>query len=166
MNEVVQRTNSIETIDLPEELHDPMARREFIQNMEELIKEHPCSDEGNSEMCPLGHHFADGCYVREMFMPSGLLLTGKIHKHKHPTFLLEGVISIMTEDGGATLMSAPQLIIAEAGTKRMIFSHTDALIVTVHVTDETDVEKIEAEIVTDSFAKFAEFNKKRIEVAE
>lgn len=149
-----------EVIDLPEALHDAEARREFVQNIENMIVEHPKGETGNNNMCPLGHHFADGCYIREMFMPAGILLTGKIHKYEHPTFLLEGVVSIVTDDG-AVLMSAPQLLISPAGTKRMIFSHTDAILCTVHVTNETDVEKIEADIVTDSWGKFEEF--KRIE---
>jgi hypothetical protein len=30
---------------------------------------------------PLRHFIADGCYVREIFMPAGLDVTGRIHKH-------------------------------------------------------------------------------------
>ena len=49
---------------------------------------------GDNEACPLKHTFSDGIYVREIFIPQGMLLTGKIHKHKHPNFLLKGEVMV------------------------------------------------------------------------
>ena len=52
---------------------------------------------GDNEACPLKHSFSDGIYVREIFIPQGMLLTGKIHKHKHPNFLLKGEVMVKTK---------------------------------------------------------------------
>ena len=64
-------------------------RSKILQFEEEMAKA-PDIFRGDSEKCPLRHFFADGVYVREIFIPKGMLIVGKIHKHSHPNFLLLG----------------------------------------------------------------------------
>jgi len=99
---------------------------------------------------PLKHTFAGGCYVREIFMPVGQLLVTKIHKKKHPFFLMSGEMSILTEDG-VQRIQAPYNGITHPGTKRIIYTHTDCVLVTVHATDKTDVESVEEEVIAKDF---------------
>ena len=99
---------------------------------------------------PLKHSFANGLYIREVFNPAGELLVTKIHKYSHPFFLLKGQMTIMSEDGEKTIQ-APHYGITKAGTKRIIYAHTDCIFVTVHATNETDVDKIEEEIIAKNF---------------
>ena len=99
---------------------------------------------------PLKHSFANGLYIREVFNPAGELLVTKIHKYSHPFFLLKGQMTIMSEDGEKTIQ-APHYGITKAGTKRIIYAHTDCIFVTVHATNETDVDKIEEEIIAKDF---------------
>ena len=99
---------------------------------------------------PLKHSFANGLYIREVFNPAGELLVTKIHKYSHPFFLLKGQMTIMSEDGEKTIQ-APHYGITNAGTKRIIYAHTDCIFVTVHATNETDVDKIEEEIIAKNF---------------
>lgn len=92
------------------------------------------------------HHFAEGIYGREIFIPAGTVLTGKIHRTDHLNFLMQGDITVWTDDGMKRLQ-APAIIKASAGTKRVGYAHTDTIWVTVHASRETDLEKLEAELI-------------------
>ena len=102
------------------------------------------------EKNPVKHSFADGCYIREIFNPAGDLLVTKIHKKEHPFFLMKGKMSILTEDG-VKHVQAPHHGITKPGTKRIIYTHTDCVFVTVHATDKTDVDEIEKEVIANDF---------------
>ncbi len=102
------------------------------------------------EKNPVKHSFADGCYVREIFNPAGELLVTKIHKKEHPFFLMKGKMSILTEDG-VKHIQAPHHGITKPGTKRIIYTHTDCVFITVHATDKTDVAEIENEVIAKDF---------------
>lgn len=99
---------------------------------------------------PLKHSFADGCYIREMSAPAGHLIITKIHKITHPYFILKGECSILTEEG-VKRIKAPYHGITLAGTKRVVFVHEDTIWVTVHVTKQTNLEKIEEEVIAKTF---------------
>ena len=99
---------------------------------------------------PVKHLFADGCYVREIFNPANELIVTKIHKKTHPFFLVEGEMSILTEDG-VTRLKAPYNGITLAGTKRVIHTHTNCRFITVHVTNSTDLQEIEDEVIAKDF---------------
>jgi len=107
-------------------------------------------NEKTDAMNPLKHSFADGMYIREIINPAGQILITKIHKQKHPFFLLSGKMSILTEDG-VQHIEGPHYGITDPGTKRVIYSHTLCKFVTVQKTDITDVEEIENTLVCDSF---------------
>ena len=118
---------------MPPHLDTPEKRREFIVGFEDALAAQPNAVWGDNEIMPVTHKFCDGMYVREIFIPAGSLLTGKIHKHEHPNFLMMGTVSMITEDGGLVMMSAPQSIISPAGCKRAIYTLTDVRWVTVHL---------------------------------
>src|SRR5690606_23158826 len=59
---------------------------------------------------PLFHHFAGGVYARELHIPKGAALTGKIHRFGHINVLLKGDITVLTEHGMQRLV-APQILI-------------------------------------------------------
>lgn len=102
---------------------------------------------------PVVHSFGDGCYIRQIFMPAGTLLTSKIHKVTHPYFIMTGKASVATEDG-IEVLTAPFQGITQAGTKRALYIHEDMVWTTVHVTNETDLNKIEEEIIAKDFDEF------------
>lgn len=101
--------------------------------------------------CPLQHTFAKGSYARTMFMAAGTVLVGKIHKVQHITCLAEGDVSIFSEAQGAERFSGPKVWVTEPGTKRAIYAHTDVFLTTFHVTDKTDLDEIEDELIAASF---------------
>tara|TARA_R100000656_G_C3917193_1_gene122107 strand:- start:60 stop:635 length:576 start_codon:yes stop_codon:yes gene_type:complete len=126
--------------------------KEGIKTVEERIKESDRSFNGKDidNFNPLKHSFGDGIYVREIFNPAGELLVTKIHKYNHPYFLLSGEMSILDEEGEKRII-APHYGITKAGTKRIIYAHTNCIFVTVHATDKKDVREIEKDILLDNF---------------
>jgi len=96
------------------------------------------------------HHFAAGLYARELRIPAGVLLTGKIHKTEHLNILAKGRIEI-SNMGESRLMAAPLIFVSPPGTKRAGYAHEDSVWITIHPTEETDMEKLEQDLVTTSF---------------
>jgi hypothetical protein len=83
-------------------------------------------------------------------MPKGSLVISKIHKMRHPYFVLKGDVSVLTEKG-IIRIKAPFADITPEGTRRLLYNHEETVWVTVHRTDETDLEKIESEVIAKNF---------------
>lgn len=98
---------------------------------------------------PVFHHFAPGVYAREMRIPAGVLVTGKIHKTTHLNIVSAGELTVWTEDGMKRIR-APFTFVSKPGTKRVGLAHEDTVWTTIHATNETDLEKIEAEVIEPS----------------
>jgi len=96
------------------------------------------------------HHFSKGLYAREIFIPKGTILIGKIHKYENLNILSQGDITILTECG-ARRIRAPYTVVSPPLTKRVGYAHEDTVWTTIHATDETDLEKIEAEVILPGF---------------
>ena len=131
--------------------------RERVAALQAAMNLVPGSVQGDSDLCPLTHRFAEGVYVREIFIPAGTLIVGKIHKHTHPNFLMKGLVTVITEEGGMETLQAPKTMISPAGCKRVVFAHEDTVWVTVHVTSETDLEKIEDYVIAKDYEAFEAF---------
>jgi hypothetical protein len=128
--------------------------REKILGIEKAMRKLPNILIGDSPeylaVCPLKHSFVDGAYVREIFLPKGMLFVTKIHKKTHPYFIMKGDVSVLTEEG-VKRIKGPLQGITKAGTKRVIYTHEDTVWITVHVTNETDLAKIEDEVIAKTF---------------
>ena len=114
---------------------------------------------GDSEVCPLTHHYTPGLYSREIYIPAGMLIIGKIHKHEHPNMLVKGHVSVLTEQGGVQLLQGPKFMISPAGTKRMLYTHSDTVWITFH-SNKNNLEfgeELEDEIIAKSYEDFALF---------
>lgn len=105
-----------------------------------------------THLCETIHHFAPGIYMRELRIPKGICLTGKIHKTEHLNILSQGVLTVWTEDGMKTLM-ASTVIKSMPGIKRAGFAHEDSVWITVHLNPEEDrdPEKIEDRLIAKTF---------------
>lgn len=80
------------------------------------------------------HHSAEGLYAREIFIPAGTLLTGKVHKCEHLNIVSKGKIVVWTEDGMKEV-SAPFTMVSRPGTKRVGLAVEDTVWTTIHATD-------------------------------
>ena len=70
----------------------------------EEIKQFLLNPEAEQIELPLKHSFSPGIYARELEIPEGTLLIGKIHKHRHHNFLMKGETIVITESGGMELL--------------------------------------------------------------
>tara|TARA_R100001594_G_scaffold138808_1_gene182679 strand:+ start:7626 stop:8231 length:606 start_codon:yes stop_codon:yes gene_type:complete len=144
--------NFDEAWEIGQELVRRQTFRNKIMDLENQMISYPGSMSRKElhEKNPVKHSFADGCYIREIFNPAGELLITKIHKKEHPFFLLKGKMSILTENGVEHL-EAPHYGITKPGTKRIIYTHTDCVFVTVHATEKKDIKEIEKDVIADNF---------------
>jgi hypothetical protein len=116
--------------------------------------------ESTLEDCTLKHYFSPkdekyGCctYAREMMIPKGTLIIGKIHRHQHLNFISKGKVVVFTEFGEKNL-EAPCTFISEVGLKRAVYAEEDTLWTTVHMTEfesEAELDKIEQEVIAPSY---------------
>jgi len=135
--------------------------RENILDFEDALAQVPTATKGDRKDCPLKHSFADGIYVREIFIPADMLLTGKIHKHAHPNFLMKGKVKVVTEGAGEEVLEAPVSMISKAGTKRIVYTITDTVWVTVHhnPTNTQDLLVIEDNVIAKNYVEYEKFRK-------
>ncbi len=96
------------------------------------------------------HHFAPGVYARELHIPAGVVLTGKIHKTEHLNIISAGRLEVYS-DGEVKEICAPCTFVSKPGTKRAGFAFEDTVWTCIHVTEETDLVKIEADVIVESF---------------
>ena len=109
---------------------------------------------GNTDdVCPVTHHFAPGLYAREILLPAGVRIIGKIHYHAHVNTISKGRVTVFTEFGSQEL-TAPVTFVSKPGTKRAVVAHEDTIWTTYHPTDETDLAKIEEAVIAPSFEAF------------
>lgn len=102
------------------------------------------------------HHFSHAVYAREMRVPAGAVVVGKIHKYSSLNVLLEGEF-IVTTDTGPRLVRAGEVLVAPPGTKRVGYAATYCRWLTVHGTEETDLDKIENHFIAQSAKEYLEF---------
>jgi len=99
---------------------------------------------------PLTHHFAPNLYGREMFLPAGNVVVGKIHKHAHLNIIAKGKVSVSTEEGPKEY-TGPCVFTSYAGTKRAVNVIEDTIWITVHCTDKTELGAIEHELIASDY---------------
>ena len=100
------------------------------------------------EAFPVTHDLKDGLYTRELFMPKGSLVVSFIHKQNHPSFFLEGEMSILTDAGEVKKIKAPMKVMTEIGTQRVAYMHKDCRWACVYRTDKKNIKDAEQDVYT------------------
>lgn len=112
------------------------------------------------------HFFSPGMYCRRVFRPAGTLIVGKVHKEPHFFLCAKGEIIAWTENGMKKLQ-AGDVVESKPGTKRVTLATQDSIGITIHKTDKTDLDEIEAELIEpDDLALFDSSNKLKEIVGE
>jgi hypothetical protein len=116
--------------------------RAQIERLEGAMREFPALD------IQTRHYFANGLYAREITIPKGCLLTGKVHKHEHLNIVSQGDITVWTEKGMKRIQ-APCTLVSLPGTKRVGFAHEETVWTTIHAnpTGESNPEALELLLV-------------------
>lgn len=99
---------------------------------------------------PLLHTFAPGLYARQMTIPKGGIIIGKIHRHAHVNTISKGKVWVVTEFGKEEI-TGPVTFVSQPGTKRVVVAQEETIWTTYHPTEETDLAKIEEYVIAPSY---------------
>lgn len=99
--------------------------------------------------CPVTHGFSPGVYLRTISMPAGTIVIGHKHRTKHFNVLLRGAAKVII-DGEVKELRAPLVFESEAGVRKVLYILEDCDWATIHATDETDVAKLEEDLIEKS----------------
>ena len=116
--------------------------REQIYRLEDAISAGPTVDVGSRT----SHTYGPGFYARTLTLKEGEPLTGKIHATEHIFILSKGELLVATEDGKQHL-KAPFQMVCRPGLKRAGYALTDVVVTNIHITEETDLVKLEAALI-------------------
>jgi len=127
--------------------------KQTLAGFDEAIT-HKCGEE-QSEECkqtyPIKEHLEGGLYTRQMFIPKGHIIISMIHKQQHPSFLLEGKVSYLTDSGELVTIEAPHIIFTQIGTQRVLYMHEDTKWCCVYKTDAKTFTEAEADVYTEDY---------------
>ena len=138
----------------------PISDRDKVLQMEALMRESP-----EQIVIEPVHYFARGLYAREITIPKGTLLTGKIHLFEHINIISKGEISVLTEHGVKRIV-APATLISKPGIKRIGYAHEETVWTTIHACNAIDAAKAEKLLVVDTFEEFEKAIKDAAKEAE
>lgn len=137
-------TATINGIELSNMLPTPLImenREKILRLANEIIKlGQPMPD------CKVKHIFSEGVYVRQVTMPAGSLIIGRIHTTEHLNEVISGECLIYTADEELVLRKEGDIFISKAGSQKVGRCLTDVVFRTIHATNETNVEKLEQEL--------------------
>lgn len=108
------------------------------------------------------HGFGPGFYARSIFIPAGTALIGKMHATQHIFMVTQGDITLYAPDGTERRVQAPFQAICPPGTQRAGFAHADTVCTNIHITTETDLDELEAALITAPALKAAATSKEII----
>lgn len=115
---------------------------------------------------PVKNYFSKGVYAREIFIPKGTTLTGKVHKYENLNIMSKGDMSVLMEDGSVQRVQAPFTVVSPPGTRRAAYAHEDTIWTTIHGTEETDLEKIEATFIAQTPAEYQLFCENLLKIGD
>lgn len=119
---------------------DPASMRAAVERLQAEVSKLPQYEPKTT------HRFHAGMYCREVWRHAGVLVVGKVHKKEHFYVIVSGTVRVTTPEGVQRL-TGPMVLECKPGTKRAVYSETDALCMTFHRTDATTVEDAEREMV-------------------
>ena len=124
-------------------------RRSAVMRLQNMMQDMPDKLDLDKDT-PVRHLFAPGCYAREMTIPEGTLIIGKIHRHAHLNIISAGRVRVSTDEG-LQEFAAPYTFVSTPGTKRAVLALENTVWTTIHPTDETDLGRIEDSVIAPSF---------------
>ena len=122
------------------EIDNPISMLDKVQTLQAEVSKLPQYEPETK------HYFHGGMYCREVFRHAGVLVVGAVHKKEHFYLIVSGTVAITTDDG-VQEVTGPHLFSSKPGTKRAVYSVTDALCMTFHAIEAKTVEEAEAELV-------------------
>ena len=140
-------THQVETSGFGAVDHSPEEIRELVYAIENQIKQFPQIE------ISVTHKFSDGLYYREILIPKGCRLAGRLHKQSDMNVVYYGDIDILTEFGFKRVTGQCSFP-GKAGIKQVGIAYEDTLWATIHHTHLTDLKEIEAALFEDEDSEF------------
>jgi hypothetical protein len=110
------------------------------------------------------HYFAHGTYTRELFIPKGTVLTGKIHRESCINIISKGSILVLTDEGDKEI-HAPYTFVSGSGVKKAGYALEDTIWINVHPWEgEQDLDLIENQVIVPSYEQLEFEQAQRLEV--
>jgi hypothetical protein len=97
--------------------------------------------------CPVTHRFGPGIYMREIFIPKGAIILGHSQNFEQVNVLLQGHMTFFGENEERKEATAPATFVGPPGRK-LAYAHEDSKFMNIYATEETDITKLEAALVT------------------
>lgn len=130
-----------------------LANKEFADRAEEILLSQDIGPNLRlltEQDILVNHFFAPGLYARALSRRAGAFIIGHRHKKEHMNILLSGRLRIFM-DGKVTEIVGPSVpFISKAGVRKATLALEDSTLITFHPTDETDLDKLEEEIIEKS----------------
>lgn len=133
MGDVAEAAQAVPTAAVP--------LRAQIERLERAIREREQVE------IPVTHHHAHGLYAREICIPAGTVVTGRVHKTETMAVMLKGELLVTTDAGVVTMTPASGVLKGLVGSKRAGLALTDVVFVEFHHTLKESLPEIEAEQV-------------------
>ena len=129
---VTDNTSVIPSLDQIQRLQNAIAAELDCYNIDELTT----------------HHFCEGMYARELFIPAGTVVVGKMHAKENFFVLMSGEVTVLTPSG-VKRVKAPFMVVTKPGDKRIAYAHEDSVTFNFHPNenDETDVALLESKYI-------------------
>jgi hypothetical protein len=147
-------------LDTNENSLDRVKSRESVVNLQKAMEDGLESGMFTPDTSTLNHYFAPvvdeygcGTYAREIHLPKGSLVVGKIHRHAHINIISKGEVSVATEHG-KKYYTAPCTFVSEVGLKRAVLVEEDTIWTTIHLTKHLGEDKlgaVEEEVIAESY---------------
>lgn len=125
---------------------NPLAKNDEIIELEHEILDAVDAGEAILLDYEVEHCFKGGMYARTIYIPKGMIITGRLHYVDHINFLMEGKLQV-TIGKETQIISAPAIIPADGGFKKAAVALENSMWVSVHTTETTDVDAAEEELM-------------------
>ncbi len=107
------------------------------------------------------HYFAPGMYAREMTVPAGGVVVGKLHKYALMHTLSKGCVTVLT-GGSVQRLEAPHTLVSPPGEKRAFVAENEVVWTVYHPTTLTDLAAIEAHFIARNEAEYLNFRSSEV----
>lgn len=119
--------------------------RQKIYNLQYIMEHQLHEFDTMDQLVPI-HRFTPGIYTRELTIPKDMIVVGKRHGREHIVMLITGKCRVVTEHSDE-ILQAPCTFISAAGEKRVVYTLEETTWVTIHRTNGTDMEQVEADLI-------------------
>lgn len=95
------------------------------------------------------HYFLPGIYARELRLPAGSKLTGKVHSGECLNIVVGDILVANEEDGSVRRIVGHQTFISKPGTRRAGLANLPTIWTCIHSNpdNETDLKKLEEKFI-------------------